>query len=121
MVAFECRNLRGGLFEPNASSTWQEIGFYELDMDANLGFTGYGEYGWDTIELDQYIVSPHQAIGIVNSTQYWLGYLGLGINHINFTDNNELTYLSTLVENQSYIPSHSYGYTAGAYYRALYY
>jgi hypothetical protein len=86
-------------------------------MDTNLGFNGYGEYGWDTIALDQYVVSPHQAIGIVNSTEYWLGYLGLGIRHLNFTDNNALTYLSTLVENQSYIPSHSYGYTAGAYYR----
>lgn len=117
LVAFTCRQLRGGLFEANTSSTWQNIGYFQLDLDANLGFSGYGDYGWDNIALDEVTVSPHQAIAVVNSTEYWLGYLGLGIRHINFTNDNDLTYLSTLVENQSLIPSHSYGYTAGAYYR----
>ncbi|KAL8785250.1 MAG: hypothetical protein Q9195_008723 [Heterodermia aff. obscurata] len=56
-------------------------------------------------------------VGVVNTTEYWVGYLGLGIEPTNFTDANQPTFLTSLVENRSLIPSHSYGYTAGAYYR----
>ena len=40
-----------------------------------------------------------------------------GVEPTNFTTVNQLTFLSSMVENRSLIPSHSYGYTAGAYYR----
>ena len=42
---------------------------------------------------------------------------GKGVKPTNFTTVNQLTFLSSMVENKSLIPSHSYGYTAGAYYR----
>ena len=58
-------------------------------------------------------------MGVINTTDYWVGYLGLGIKPTNFTDANQPTFLTTLVENRSLIPSHSYGYTAGAYYSKL--
>ena len=46
------------------------------------------------------------------------GYFPLGNKPTNFSDFNtpQLSYMSSL-KNQSYIPSLSYGYTAGAHYR----
>lgn len=41
----------------------------------------------------------------------------IGVKPTNFTTADQLTFLSSMVENRSLIPSHSYGYTAGAYYR----
>jgi hypothetical protein len=54
----------------------------------------------------------------LDSTEFWLGSLGLGIQSSRFEGTtNHLTFLSSLVETEGLIPSHSYGYTAGAYYR----
>lgn len=82
-----------------------------------LNYSGPGYYGYDSIALNEDMDAPSQIVAVVNDTQYWLGYMGLGIKETNFTDSSKPTFLSTLVENQSLIPSHSYGYTAGAYYR----
>ena len=71
----------------------------------------------DSIALSDTISAPSQIISIINSTDYWLGFLGLGIKPTNFTSTQKPTFLTSLVENQSLIPSHSYGYTAGAHYR----
>jgi hypothetical protein len=57
-------------------------------------------------------------IGSINTTEYWLGFFGLGDIPGNFTDTEALPPLNAL-ENQSIIPSNSYGYTAGAIYRKL--
>lgn len=49
--------------------------------------------------------------------------MGLGITPTNFsaaangTNSDRKTYLSSLAETAKVIPSRSYGYTAGAYYR----
>lgn len=67
--------------------------------------------------MSDQISVPSQIIGITNTTDYWLGYFGLGIKPTNFTYFQKKTFLASMVENQSLIPSHSYGYTAGAYYR----
>jgi hypothetical protein len=45
------------------------------------------------------------------------GYFGLGIVPENFTTAESLSAISGLVEKQNEIPSHSYGFTAGASYR----
>lgn len=111
-----CRIKRGGLFESNSSSTWKGLGYYELGLDPHLGFGGVGSYGLDSVALSDQISVESQIVGIVNDTDYWLGYLGLGIKPTNFTDADIPTFLSSLV-NRSIIPSHSYGYTAGAYHR----
>ena len=66
--------------------------------------------------LGDQISVESQIVGIINDTNYWLGYLGLGIEPTNFTDADTPTFLSSLA-NHSIIPSRSYGYTAGAYYR----
>ena len=33
-----CASDRGGLFELNTSSTWQELNYYDLGLDPQLGF-----------------------------------------------------------------------------------
>ncbi|KAL2011006.1 hypothetical protein VTN00DRAFT_3724 [Thermoascus crustaceus] len=112
-----CRHNRGNLFLANESSTWENVGAYDLGFNPQLEDSGPGYYGYDNITLDGDVVVPDQVIAIVNDTRYWLGYMGLGIKETNFKDANKLTLLSSLVQNQSLIPSHSYGYTAGASYR----
>lgn len=60
---------------------------------------------------------PGQIVGVVNTTDYWLGFLGLGMGVTNFTGTSESPFLSIAADNKSFIPSRSYGYTSGAYYR----
>jgi len=111
-----CTNKRGGLFSANKSFTFQERGLYELDsQDASSGY-----YGIDTIDLNDDISTADQIIALVNSTEHWIGNLGLGVQQTRFDGTeNFLPLLSSLVQHGSFIPSHSYGYTAGAFYRML--
>lgn len=59
-----------------------------------------------------------QVIGGVVNPRIWLGRLGLDVKPSNFSefDNPQRSLIPTLKE-EGYIPSLSYGYTAGAYYR----
>ena len=113
----ECLAKRGGVFQSNASKTWAEKGAFALGLDTQIGFSGDGIYGFDNISLSDDISVPSQIVGVINSTSYWLGFFGLGIKPTNFTSADTPTFLDSMVENMSLIPSHSYGYTAGAYYR----
>ena len=115
---FTCEQERGGLFTSESSSTWDKLGDYELDFDSALGDSGSAEYGLDTIALNDAISLPGQIVGVLNTTASWLGQLGLGVHLTRFAGSkNRLTLLSSLVEIAGIIPSHSYGYTAGAWYR----
>ena len=113
----QCFTERGGIFTWNQSSSWAPLGAYALDVDPQLGFEGNGVYGIDKIALSDTVSVPSQMVGIINSTDYWLGFFGLGVKPTNFTNADRKTFLDAMVENQSLIPSHSYGYTAGAHYR----
>lgn len=73
-----CQTKRGGLFQRNESSTWHDQGYYNLGLDPQLGFSGNGDYGLDTIYFDDQTSVPSQIIGVINSTDYWNGFLGLG-------------------------------------------
>ncbi|KAL2444138.1 hypothetical protein ABEF95_015161 [Exophiala dermatitidis] len=113
-----CESKRGGLFFANESSTFQPIGFYDLNFDSQLGTAGYGNYGLDTLYLDDTTSVSDQIIAVVNSTDQWIGSLGLGVQETRFNGtSNYLPLLSSLAQNRILIPSHSYGYTAGASYR----
>lgn len=117
LAASECSTKRGALFRSNESTTWQSLDYYALGLDPQLGFGHYGSYGVDSIALSDTITAPSQIVSVINSTDYWLGFLGLGVKPTNFTSTQKATFLSSMVENQSLIPSHSFGYTAGAHYR----
>lgn len=116
----ECLTKRGGVFQSNASSTWADQGAYALGLDPQLGFNGSGIYGFDNVSLSDSIAVPSQVVGVINTTDYWLGFFGLGVEPTNFTSVDKPTFLDSMVETMSLIPSHSYGYTAGAFYRKLY-
>ncbi|OGM44107.1 hypothetical protein ABOM_007280 [Aspergillus bombycis] len=57
------------------------------------------------------------AIEILNDTDTWIGLLGLGMGQSGHVDNLDLNVMETAYINDSFAPSGSYGYTAGAYYR----
>jgi hypothetical protein len=117
MVAYICRSDRGFFFDPNKSLTWQHEGRFELGLDTQLGFTGDAIYGLDVLELGTTGVSLKNAIvGSINTTEYWLGFLGLSNIAGDFTGIVVPSLISGLAEDGS-IPSQSYGFTAGAKYR----
>ena len=116
-LAAACISKRGGIVKTNESSTWSTIGLYSLNFQPALGVTGSADYGLDTISIGDAIRVPGQIVGVVNSTEFLLGSLGLGVIPSNFTSNNQAAFLASMVANQSAIPSHSYAYTAGAHYR----
>lgn len=119
-----CESNRGGVFDPFKSSTWHNEGLFDLGADTRLGNQGYALYGLDDLTYGSTgVVQSSAIIGQVNDTglatsfQTWLGFFGLGIVPGNFTDVSSLSSISALVEKVAVIPSHSYGYTAGAKYR----
>ncbi|KAI1386484.1 acid protease [Hypoxylon trugodes] len=57
-----------------------------------------------------------QLVAGVNETGYYTGFFGLGITPGRFNNVVAQSPISELVEQSGTIPSHSYGYTAGAYY-----
>lgn len=97
------------------------MGTWELDLDRDLGLSGVANYGYDNVNLEDEVIVPDQVVAVVNSTRYLNGFMGLGVKVSNFqknaTDFNKPTFLTTLAENQTRVPSRSYGYTAGAFYR----
>lgn len=116
LVAMKCRTERGGLFLANESTTWKDIGLYEMGNTLQLGHSGVGYYGADDICLNEQLTIADQVVNIVNTTDWWIGSLGLGNKQTTFTNGEMPSFLSTL-GNRNLIPSLSYGYTAGAYYR----
>lgn len=115
---------KGNLFRPLSSTTWEEQGFFDLGVDYQLGNTAYAEYGLDNLTFaNTGVTVPSSIIGAyngsagTNTSSYFNGMFGLGITPGNFTSVSPLSVISALVEELGAIPSHSYGYTAGANYR----
>jgi len=120
----DCSAIRGGLFEVEKSTTWRNQGFFELGVDKQLGNTGYAQYGLDNLTfgtsgvgLPNTIIGAFNTTGSINATQYLLGFFGLGIVPGSFNNTQVPSALSALLEKEGSIPSHSYGYTAGAKYQ----
>jgi hypothetical protein len=65
------------------------------------------------------VALKNATIGSINTTEYWLGFFGLGDIPDNFTTTQVPSPISDLADNEGSIPSHSYGFTAGAIYRNL--
>ncbi|ORX99608.1 aspartic peptidase domain-containing protein [Clohesyomyces aquaticus] len=109
-------------FQINRSSTWNEIGIYRLGLDASLGLSGNGEFGYDTVGPStagskETPVLNHQAVSAFATPDFWLGQLGLWMFAINMSETNQPhSFLSSLKE-QGHIPSLSFGYNAGTPYR----
>jgi len=124
-IASDCITARGGTFNQRDSTTWHSQGLFDLGADKHLGNTGYAEYGLDNltfgttgVSLPNAIIGSFNYTGLVNSTQYLLGFFGLGVVPGSFNNTQIPSALSGLLEKEGTIPSHSYGYTAGASYQA---
>ncbi|KAE8353845.1 aspartic peptidase domain-containing protein [Aspergillus coremiiformis] len=110
----ECFKKRGGLYWTSESTTWNSQGQQPSSRDPSVQAT----YGSDTIYVD-YIPVNESPVVISDDTDTWIGLLGLGVSrsghdidtHIN-PSLMEIAYV-----NDSFVPSSSYGYTAGAHYR----
>jgi hypothetical protein len=101
------------------------LGSYGLGLD-HLGYDGVGQYGLDSIQSTSHIQKDASfsmdgvLMSAVNTTDYFLGQFGVGITQGDF--GNGLVAESPLtmaVKDFGLIPSYSYGYTAGAYYRSF--
>ena len=90
-------------------------------MDTEPGGKDPGDYGYDTVGLEIVGNTPvlldHQVVVAVDTQKdFWLGYIGLAPRTPQFGNSSQPSLLKSL-KNQNYIPSLSYGYTAGASYR----
>lgn len=131
----KCASDRGSFFKKNQSSTWKDEGLYELDQELNLGYTGNGNFGLDSIALgypgsgSSAVSVEQQLLATIAAKDFYIATWGIAPRPTNLTKSNanagEITFgpedshpslLSTLKEKNE-IPSLSYGYTAGARYR----
>lgn len=117
-----CYFSRGLTFNSSQSSTWDDNGFYRLWIEQNLGLSGNGLYGWDTVGLglpgEEGPTLANTTVGTHMTRDFWLGHFGVNpkpTNFTNFTDPS-LSYMDLLYR-QKHIPSISFGYTAGSRYR----
>lgn len=123
----DCASRRGGIYNYNQSSTWVQYnattnGTFTLGLEENLGYTGNGLYGYDTVTLGwQGSNGPsldQQIVAGIATPDFYLGSFGLDPRPTNFTNYNDpvSSYMSNLKQ-QNLIPSLSWGYTAGNQYR----
>ena len=123
-----CSITRGGLFQPNSSSTWKQDqdvagGLSPLTPEAGQTDNATGLYGYDTVtlggpgttgqKLDQQVVA-----GIAAKYPFYLGFLGLNPQSIDLPQTTfQLPDLLSNLNQSGLIPSLSWAYTAGNQYR----
>ncbi|ORY65072.1 aspartic peptidase domain-containing protein [Pseudomassariella vexata] len=115
-----CTAARGNVFNISASNSWSPLGAWQLGLEY-LGLGGNGEYAMETIVVYDSVkrwqtTFQKQVVAGINDTDYYTGFFGLGITPGRFGSVVVPAPISSLVEQDGVIPSHSYGYTAGAYY-----
>lgn len=117
-----CPTARGGIFNPNSSSTWSPYTYFELPIEKNLYGLVTGFFGNDTLNLTtQGSPGPsleNQVIGGLAVQKYYLGMLGVNpkATKVSASDSGQSSYITSL-KAQNLIPSVSFGFTAGAAYR----
>lgn len=120
--AGSCTQARGWTYNVSQSSTWHQIGYYRLWTERNLGYSGDGQYGYDTVGLGglgaEGPTLKNTTVGGFKTTDFYLGIFGINPKPTNFSDFNDPSpsYITYLKED-NLIPSVSFGYTAGAQYR----
>ncbi|KAL7921655.1 aspartic peptidase domain-containing protein [Trichoderma austrokoningii] len=118
-----CSSSRGGIYTPFESKHWSYMGIWQLGLDY-LGYGGNGQYGLDTVNAYSTITDigfgmSNVLMSAINSTDYYIGFFGLGITQGSFGNEVAQSPLTQAVRTFGWIPSYSYGYTAGASYRNI--
>ncbi|KAL2267786.1 hypothetical protein VTJ83DRAFT_5063 [Remersonia thermophila] len=116
-----CIDARGGVFNHKVSQSWRSLGTWQLGMNYT-GMQGNGDYGLESIAFVNTVIRHTTAVqgalvAAINDTNYYQGFIGVGVTPGKFGSNVTNPFISQLVETYGTIPSHSFGYTAGAYYR----
>lgn len=125
-----CAELRGAYrfdgevgkgFQVNASSTWNSIGLYTLDLGIRLDLDGNGLYGLEKVGLQLQnsggLTLDNQVVAGIATKNFFLGSFGLGPKPSNFSNyDHPIPAFMWNLKDQRKIPSLSYGYTAGAAY-----
>ena len=116
-------------FQVNASSTWNEIGVYDLEPGTNFELDGTSLYGYekaglslsgatnDNLTLEQQVVGAYSTLSQLGLSRLWLGRLGLSQFPVNINDFDRPVSFIHALKDQGNIPSLSFGYQAGAAYR----
>ncbi|OAA68952.1 Peptidase aspartic, catalytic [Cordyceps fumosorosea ARSEF 2679] len=118
-----CPTARGGIYTPANSKRWTSWGQYFLGLEY-LGYGGNGAYGLDNINSWSPFTNiafgmSDVLIAAYNTTDYFTGLFGLGISQGRFKGNIGESALTQAVKTFGWIPSYSYGYTAGASYKNM--
>ncbi|KAF4471619.1 hypothetical protein FALBO_1461 [Fusarium albosuccineum] len=115
-----CSAARGGIYEPEESTEWDSLGIWQLGL-SYLGYGGNGEYGRDSLSTtssnDQPYTMDRVLMAAINTTNYLNGLFGLGITQGNFNGTVVESPMTQAVKEFGWIPSYSFGYTAGAHYK----
>ncbi|KAI8633430.1 acid protease [Xylariaceae sp. FL1651] len=115
-----CNEARGGVFNRSASNSWSPMGLWQLGLK-NIGVEANGDYAMETVvvydSVRRWQTSFNKLLtAAINDTAAYTGFFGLGITPGSFDGVIAQGPIASLVERSGVIPSHSYGYTAGAYY-----
>lgn len=106
-------------FQTNASSSWDQIGIYELFAGGDLlNSLETGLYGLDMVSVanSKSLVSKQMVAGIATQ-DFWLGSLGLSRQSSDFSVANEsIPSFLEVMKTQNYTPSASYGLAIGVSY-----
>ncbi|KAM0563617.1 hypothetical protein ACHAPJ_001342 [Fusarium lateritium] len=115
-----CSAARGGIYDPQESSDYTSLGTWQLGL-SYLGYGGNGDYGRDLLStkspLNDQLSMDGALIAAINTTSYLSGLFGLGITQGNFNGTVAESPLTQAVSQYGYIPSYSFGFTAGCHYR----
>lgn len=118
-----CADKRGWLFDNETSSTFEYVGIYSLWVGQNLGKVPNSAVGFDRVGLSGVgengpTLDNTTVSAFASDMPYYVGIFGVNPKPSNFTGFNDPTpsYMTQLKE-QKMIPSISFGFTAGAYYR----
>ncbi|KAF2488269.1 acid protease [Lophium mytilinum] len=117
-----CWQDRGWTYNYTDSSSWHKQGYYILWAEGNLGYSGYGLFGYDTVALggagEVSATLDNTTVGGYITEEYYIGLFGINPKSTNFTsfDDPSESYMAKLWH-QKLLPSVSFGYTAGAQYR----
>ena len=119
-----CGDLRGVIFQPNASSTWTNVGLFRMILteEVRLGYSGHADFGYDNVTLGwpggRLPTLSHQVIEGYATKNLYTGSFGLNPAAVNISSLNDPQpgFLGALTQ-QNQTPSTSWAYTAGASYR----
>ena len=118
-----CEQDRGGFFNEKASTSFDRKGLYDLWVGRTLGLYGDANYGYDTVAIERdgggALALKNTIVGGFAVEDFYMGIFGINPKPTNFTSYNDQSQsYMTLLKEQGYIPSVSFGYTAGAPYRS---